>query len=131
MSGGAERRTGVSLPLGNLWRAASGRFVFLTIAQHTWDRHLICATVTWRFGARPKYQYRRARLRRRLGMPEIDPQVLFPTRLRVNLLLYDPEMQRYRHMAKQSRTVTIETLQQWEVVTQALDRAIAQLNAAR
>ena len=64
-------------------------------------------------------------------MPDLKPEDLFPTRMRLNFLLYDPLTQRYHHISKQSRHCVIENEQQWNTLTQAIDATIARLNANR
>jgi hypothetical protein len=64
-------------------------------------------------------------------MPDIDPGLLFPTRLRLTVLLYDPAVQRYRHMSGQGRHVIVENQDQYDAVLLAIDTTIARLNANR
>jgi hypothetical protein len=64
-------------------------------------------------------------------MPEVNPADLFPTKMRLNLLLYDPLTQRYRHINRQSRHLTVENAAQWEHFLKAVDQAIAHIDANR
>jgi hypothetical protein len=64
-------------------------------------------------------------------MPDVNPYDLLPTRMRITLALYDPLTQSYRHIAKHGRNCTVENPEQWQTILNALDLAIAQVNANR
>lgn len=95
-----------------------------------YDRHLVSTTISWRIGPRPKWTRHRDFVRA-YDMPDINPKSLFPTRLRLNVLLYDPAVQRYRHMRKQGRAVIVENDEQYQQILAALDLAIARVDANR
>jgi hypothetical protein len=112
--------------------AVSGHFTVETLWwSGDWQQSYGITRVTWRVTYRPVFALHPETIRRKLDMPDIDPHLLYPTRLRVTVWLYDPTVQRYRYMRQQARHTIIETDDQYRAVLLAIDTAIAKVDANR
>jgi hypothetical protein len=111
-------------------RGGWARFTITTLTwKAPWQCYLVTTVVRWRGAFVPRYAAHKDKIRKVLAMPDVDPALLVPTRLRMSISLYDPTLQRYRYMKNAGRNVIIETADEYQALLARLDAALAQLEA--